>query len=98
MGVIRQCAAGSRLGASENLQPRTLHPTSASNASSVHSISPARFRRGCRFSEGLDTVKDMTEKSLDNSAMSLLNHTESTVKDDMSKDFSSYGHHMWDLK
>jgi hypothetical protein len=40
----------------------------------------------------------MTEKALDDNAMSLINHTESTVKSDMSKDFSSYGDHMWDLK
>ena len=55
-------------------------------------------RYGRRFSEGLDTVKDMTEKALDTDAKSLISKTESAVTNDMSKDFSSYGHHMWDLK
>lgn len=43
-------------------------------------------------------MKDMTEKALDTDAKSLISKTESAVTNDMSKDFSSYGHHMWDLK
>ena len=52
----------------------------------------------CRFSESLNTVKDVAEKSISEDYDSLIQDTAKSVKADMSSDFSNYGHHMWDLK
>jgi len=51
-----------------------------------------------RFSESLNTVKDVAEKSISEDYDSLIQNTASSVKSDMKSDFSNYGHHMWDLK
>jgi hypothetical protein len=61
------------------------------------------FLRACvracvRFSESLNTVKDVAEKSISEDYDSLIKDTAKSVTKDMDKDFSSYGHHMWDLK
>ncbi len=53
--------------------------------------------RGCRFSESLNTVKDVAEESISKDYNSLISNTEKSVKKDMSHEFSSYGHTMWDL-
>jgi hypothetical protein len=54
-------------------------------------------RGGCRFSESLNTVKDVAEESISKDYNSLISDTEKSVKKDMSHEFSSYGHTMWDL-
>ena len=54
--------------------------------------------RGCRFSESLNTVKDVAEESISKDYDSLIKDTAKSVKRDMSHEFSSYGHNMWDLK
>ena len=50
-----------------------------------------------RFSESINTVKDVAEKSLE-SESSVLSNVEKSVKKDISNEFNDYGHHMWDLK
>ncbi|EKX49960.1 hypothetical protein GUITHDRAFT_151346 [Guillardia theta CCMP2712] len=52
---------------------------------------------GTRFSESINTVKDVAEKSLE-SESSVLSNVEKSVKKDISNEFNDYGHHMWDLK
>lgn len=53
---------------------------------------------GNRFSESLNTVKDVAEKSISEDYDSLIKNTAKSVESDMSHDFKSYGHHMWNLK
>jgi len=56
------------------------------------------WARDDSFSESLNTVKDVAEKSISEDYDSLIKSTAKNVESDMSHDFKSYGHHMWDLK
>ena len=76
---------------SELYQTSMLHPRLWSRIVTGHQLF------GTRFSESLNTVKDVAEKSLSEDYDSLIKSTARSVKSDMAKDFSSYGHHMWDL-
>jgi hypothetical protein len=60
-------------------------------------ISNPNHTSGCRFSESLNTVKDVAEESISKDYSSLISDTEKSVKKDMNHEFSSYGHTMWDL-
>ena len=42
-----------------------------------------------RFSEGVDTVRDLTEKTISHASDSILHDAEKSVKSDISKEFKS---------